>query len=112
MPKPKLPMLLMTDLSTQAQGKSQSDGYYLTGDIVFNHLAEFPDNDHYLAIFDTLQTIITAIHRKEDALKALQPTLNLTEISFDSMEQTILTEQEHEKFYSSVDLKFSWQIFP
>lgn len=110
-PKSSLPLLVMDSLSLDAENKSQSSQYSLSGNITLNLLSEFADDDEYLGTFDTANSIVTAIHREQVAISARQPPLALTEISFDSMRQEILTEQEGNKYFSAIELNFSFQIY-
>ena len=106
-----LPLLIMSQISSTAQGKSQSDGYFLAGQLTLDYLSEFSNETEYVQTWNTVNSIIGSLHRQQTAISARVPRLKLTEISFDSFEQDILSEEEGVKHYSSVRMDFNFQVF-
>ena len=110
-PATALPMLVMDSLKLDADNETQDQKYTIQGSLGLTYMFEFSDNNSFLAGYDKAHSIITALHKEQTALKTLQPTLELTRIDWDSVNQELLTEESGNKFYSAIDINFSFQIF-
>ena len=81
-----------------------------TGGIIqFSYVDQYSDRDSFLKISEKVKTLITLLNGQDELIKALDQSLNLSRINFNSRNLELFTTEKANEFYA--DWAINFEVF-